>query len=108
MIIVSPIEQRVRQVTFSAFTVQEIDEYYLTLITEKDALGAGITLDGVDVTAEFNTTLGGFAYANLQISRGDHTVDAPDGVIAYVYGYGTAESFGYSAVSAWPTLTLKS
>lgn len=107
MIIVSPIEQRVRQVTFSAFTVQEIDQYYLTLITEQDALATGVTLDGVDITAEFNTTLGGYAYADLQISRGDHTVDAPDGVIAYVYGYGTAESFGYSAGVSLANLNLE-
>ena len=97
MIMVSPVEQKVRQVTFSAFTVQEIDQFYLTLITDMNSLAAGVLLDGEDIRDEFTTTLNGYAYAEIEIARGDHTVDAPEGVIAYVYGYGTAESFGYSA-----------
>lgn len=105
MIIVSPIEQRVQQVTFSAFTVQEIDQYFLTLITESDALN-NIVLDGVDITNQF-TTIFGYAYLEIEIDRGDHTIDAPEGIIAYVYGYGEAESFGYSAGVSLENLNLE-
>ena len=38
-----------------------------------------------------------FAYAQMNISPGDHTLSGPQGVIAYVYGYGIRESYGYSA-----------
>jgi len=106
MIIVSPIEQRVQEVTFSAFSVEEIDQYYLTVITEASALASGVVLDGFDITGTF-TINGDFAYSTRQISQGDHTVSAPEGVIAYVYGFGVFESFGYSAGVSLEKLNLE-
>ena len=95
MIMLSPLEQRVNEVTFTTFEVIEIDQYYLTLITAKDEV-SGILLDGVDLSDQFEI-FGDGAYLNLQIKKGTHRITAPSGVIAYVYGYGTSESFGYSA-----------
>lgn len=95
MIILSPLEQRVKEVTFDAFVVVEIDQYYLTLISTNTGF-SDITLDGVNISSEF-TVSGPGAYASLNITRGTHKIVAPDGVIAYVYGYGQSESFGYSA-----------
>lgn len=95
MIMLSPLVQRVREVTFDAFVVDEIDQYYLTLIAAHDGI-SDVTLDGVNISSEF-TVRGAGAYASLNIARGTHKIVAPDGVIAYVYGYGTSESFGYSA-----------
>ncbi|GAB5525303.1 MAG: hypothetical protein Roseis2KO_31750 [Roseivirga sp.] len=95
MIMLSPLEQRVREVTFDAFVVDEIDQYYLTLIAANDGF-SDITLDGVNISSEF-TIRGAGAFASLNIARGTHKIIAPDGVIAYVYGYGQSESFGYSA-----------
>ncbi len=95
MIVLSPLVQRVREVTFDAFVVDEIDQYYLTLIAANDGF-SDITLDGVNIGSEF-TVRGAGAFASLNIARGTHKIIAPDGVIAYVYGYGTSESFGYSA-----------
>jgi len=106
MIIVSPIEQRIQEATFSAFRVQEINQYYLTLITEQSALNDGIFLDGQNIQAAFQT-LGNFAYASVRISQGDHSVSAEGGVIAFVYGYGQAESFGYSAGVSLENLNLQ-
>jgi len=105
MIIVSPIEQRIQEANFSAFRVAEINQYYLTLITEASALAAGVELDGDDITGEF-LVVGQNAYASLEISQGDHNVRAPEGIIAYVYGYGQAESFGYSAGVSLENLNL--
>ncbi len=105
MIMLSPQAQRVNRVTFDAFDVQEISQYYLTLITDPDQV-SDITVDGNDVTGDFIITPGG-AYANLRISRGTHTVVAPGGVIAYVYGYGQSESFGYSAGVSLESLNLQ-
>lgn len=95
MIMLSPLVQRVREVTFDAFVVDEIDQYYLTLISSNTGF-SDITLDGVNIASEF-TVRGAGAYASLNIARGTHKIIAPDGVIAYVYGYGQSESFGYSA-----------
>jgi len=53
-ILVSPLEQRVRNVTFNAFEVEEINRYFLTLITEAGAT-ANVLLDGVDISNQFQT-----------------------------------------------------
>lgn len=95
MIMMSPMEQRIKAVTFRAFEAFEIEQYYLTLISRNDQLDR-ITLDGVSVGGEF-IQQGQNAYALLEISQGNHTITAADGVIAYVYGFGNIESFGYSA-----------
>jgi gliding motility-associated-like protein len=95
MIILSPLEQRIKEVSFEAFQVDEISQYYLTLIAANDGF-SDITLDGTNIASEF-TVRGNGAYASLDITRGTHKLFAPDGVIAYVYGYGLNESFGYSA-----------
>ncbi len=104
-ILVSPLEQRIREVTFNAFSVDQIDRYYLSLITEAGFTN-GIFLDGVDISSSFNTS-GSSAYASLEITQGNHTLQAEDGVIAFVYGFGNAESFGYSAGVALENLNLQ-
>jgi gliding motility-associated-like protein len=95
MIILSPLEQRLKAVTFNAFEVEVINNYYLTLITKSDAL-RGIILDNIDITDQFIVE-GNAAYASIDIAQGNHVLVAPEGVIAYVYGFGNVESFGYSA-----------
>lgn len=104
MILVSPIEQRVNSATFNAFVVDEIDRYYLTLVTTASSLN-NILLDGVEISNLFIVT-GDKAYYSQEIARGNHTITAEDGVIAYVYGYGNAESFGYSAGVSLKNLNL--
>ncbi|WP_141655460.1 T9SS type B sorting domain-containing protein [Roseivirga seohaensis] len=105
MIIVSPLEQRIKSVTFNAFAVQVISNYYLTLITTKDAV-KDVFLDGVDVTDKFKIE-GDAAYASFNIAQGNHRLTAPEGVIAYVYGYGDKESFGYSAGASLENLNAQ-
>jgi gliding motility-associated-like protein len=95
MIMLSPLEQRVDEVTFSTFEVDQIDQYYLTLITGADDTDE-ILLDGVNIGGQF-TRFGEGAYLSLEVSKGTHNITAENGVIAYVYGYGPSESFGYSA-----------
>ncbi|GAB5525394.1 MAG: hypothetical protein Roseis2KO_32660 [Roseivirga sp.] len=95
MIMMSPMEQRIKAVTFRAFEAFEIEQYYLTLISRNQQLES-IILDGVSVGNQFIQD-GDNAYALLEISQGNHTINAPEGVIAYVYGFGNIESFGYSA-----------
>mgnify|MGYP005816331039 CR=1 FL=1 len=104
-ILVSPLEQRIREVTFNAFSVAVINRYYLTMITEAGKT-ADVRLDGNNVGNRF-TTFDNAAYASIEISQGNHTIEAPEGVIAFVYGFGDAESFGYSAGVALENLNLQ-
>ena len=95
MIMLSPQEQRLRQITFNAFDLSIIDQYYLTLITQNGKF-SDVEIDGINISDQFSSA-GNSAYSILEISEGTHTLTAPDGVIAYVYGYGRSESFGYAA-----------
>lgn len=105
MILLSPMEQRIRNVTFEAFEAFEIEQYYLTLITIDDQVES-IILDG-DAVGGLFTRRDGKAYASFTIEKGNHTVSAPAGVIAYVYGFGNIESFGYSAGVSLVNTNLK-
>ena len=95
MIVLSPLEQSIKSVTFNAFEVEIITTYYLSLIAESTNL-RDIVLDGQDITSKFNV-FNNVGFASVNISQGNHVLSAPNGVIAYVYGYGDKESFGYSA-----------
>src|SRR5690606_35401086 len=58
-----------------------------------------VTVDGVNVGAQFtpvpaNNT---YSYAQINITQGNHTIQSDSGFVAYVYGYGNDESYGYAA-----------
>lgn len=95
MIMLSPLQQRVKQATFDVFNLNQITEFYLTLITTKEGF-SDVILDGNDMSGEFQV-LEGSAFATVSVSKGTHNLQSSDGVIAYVYGFGASESFGYSA-----------
>ncbi|MCE7990859.1 MAG: PKD domain-containing protein [Roseivirga sp.] len=95
MIMLSPLQQRIKQATFDVFNLYQITEFYLTLITTKEGF-SNVKLDGNDISSEF-VVYENSAYASLSIAKGTHNLQASDGVVAYVYGYGASESFGYSA-----------
>jgi gliding motility-associated-like protein len=96
MIMLSPIEQTLQYVTFNAFTSAVISAYYLNVVT-KTAYTNRFTIDGAAVTAQFNPVPSNptFSYAQLNITQGDHTLQSDSGFVAYVYGYGNDESYGY-------------
>lgn len=105
MVILSPLEQSIKSITFNAFEVEVITDYYLTLITATKNL-KDIELDGQDITGKFLVS-NNVAFSSISISQGNHTLMAPNGIIAYVYGYGDKESFGYSAGASLDKLNVK-
>lgn len=104
MIMLSPMEQRLEEITFNAFEIYDVNQFYLNLIAYKDSYQQ-VTLDGINMASEFQEN-GDYAFARLNISRGNHHLVAPEGVIAYVYGFGNIESFGYSAGAALENFEL--
>ncbi len=98
MITLSPNLQLVKKAAFSAVKVVGIVKHYVNLIARASAASQTI-LDGRNVGQEFLPVPGNpaYAYAQIEISEGSHTMSNPDGVIGYVYGSGFIESYGYSA-----------
>lgn len=100
MIILSPVSQSKNEATFVAYDSHEITNYYVNIVvltSEKD----NIELDGEPLGFFFKPFAGtNYSYTQHEIYPGNHTIKNlnPDrGFLAYVYGYGGYESYGYGA-----------
>lgn len=97
MMIVSPVDQTREQVTFVAYDLPEINQkFFVNIVTQSNAVNQ-ILLDGgkIDFQVIPNTN---YAYAQVQINAGNHelaSTESGKGFIAYVYGFGGVESYGY-------------
>ncbi|WP_139135213.1 gliding motility-associated C-terminal domain-containing protein [Roseivirga sp. 4D4] len=98
MIMVSPLQQGIQQVTFNSMPLFNSLTYHLTVVTRKEDLN-NIILDNVDITDQFEV-VGEAAYATIVFTQGNHTISSPGGVIPYVYAFGQEESYGYMAGSS--------
>ncbi len=110
MLMISPDEQLLNEVTFNTLDSDVIDNYYTTIIT-KTSSRTEVTLNGTAIsnfswtTVSTNTEL---SYARINLAgNADYTVTAPDGFISYVYGFGVIESFGYAAGASLEILNLQ-
>ncbi|MBL7943752.1 MAG: hypothetical protein JNM00_13345, partial [Flavobacteriales bacterium] len=106
MLILNDENQKIDNITFSTVDSDVITVHYVNLIIETSDIGL-ITLDGVVVPAsEFQAfdACATHSYAIMELTAGSHTLDASagDGVTAYVYGAGSAESYAYSVGSFSP------
>lgn len=107
MIMLSPNEQMLNEVTFDALEVFVIDNFYLNIVIDSFSRSS-IILDGVNIGKSFiDIENSKYSYAQLDITQGTHTMSSPSGFIAYVYGFGPIESFGYSAGASLDNLLLQ-
>ena len=107
MLWVNPIEQQIDQITFTTYSSKNgTTNHYVNIVTEnKDSM----YLDSVKIDADF-TNLAGTSYYYARKSLGTdaqaHTLTNTQGAfIAYVYGFTSNESYGYSAGGATKPLT---
>jgi hypothetical protein len=99
MVVVSPLVQTKQNVTFTAYNSTEITDRYFVNVVAKDISTPFIYLDGnpIPFTSLPNS---GYSYAQVKITQGSHTIYSSRenmGFIAYVYGFGLYESYGYGA-----------
>lgn len=102
MVIVSPVSQKINDVTFVAYESTKIKNIFfvnvICLTSDKD----NISLDGAPVGNNFFSYPGSiYSYAQIQISKGAHTLrnsNPTGGFLAFIYGFGDSgdtESYGY-------------
>ena len=92
---ISPNEQMLKKITFNAPSIATLENYSLTIITKTADTGS-ITFDGVSIGNQFAPVSGTeYSYARINTIGGNHTIRSENGFIAYVYGFGHNESFGY-------------
>lgn len=108
MITLSPNPQLIKKVAFSAVKVVGIVNHYVNIIAKAGTQG-GTVIDGLNISNEFIPVPGNtaYVYAQVEIGEGVHTLTNPEGVIAYVYGSGFIESYGYSAGASLSNLNFK-
>jgi hypothetical protein len=97
LVIVSPVNQTREKVAFVAYASQQVkSKFFINVVVKDDAVGK-IKLDNADVN--FNSLGGtGYSYAQVSIGSGDHYIESIEpgkGFIAYVYGFGGVEAYGY-------------
>ncbi len=97
MLIISPVDQTRENVTFVAYDTPEITTKLFVNVVTRDEAVHQIQLDDqpISFTSLPNS---GYAYAQIQIALGNHqlnSLEAGKGFIAYVYGLGGVESYGY-------------
>ncbi len=98
MIILSSTTQSKNDVTFVAYNSDQIEKYYVNIITQTSEV-KNIRLNGVPIAGDFKPFPDSeYSYAQKPISPGNHRIyntNSDRGFLAYVYGYGGVESYGY-------------
>ena len=100
MIMLSPNQQRLKEVTFNALYSEVLDVYYVTVIARTAALDKISFNGGSNFGRSFKRVALNpeYSFTTMEIIGGsDYTLQSEDGFIAYVYGFGVIESFGYVA-----------
>ncbi len=98
MIILSSVTQSKNDVTFVAYQSTVIDNYFVNIIVARDEID-NIQYDGMGISGEFKSfSEGDYSYVQKEVSPGTHRIENVNedrGFLAYVYGFGNIESYGY-------------
>ena len=100
MVVINPIEQMVENITFGTYSTTYTNTHYVNIVTEASE-SSNIRLDNNPVT--FHNVPGNSQYqtARLSLNQGSHTIKTlgNKGFLAYAFGIGSHESYGYSVGS---------
>lgn len=100
MIYLNPIEQTISNVTLFSSPFYQIDYHGMNIVVRNvPAAINSMKLDGVGIGHLFSPVLfdDGYAYAKLEVNSGTHNLTGDSGFNAIAFGFGAAESYGYSA-----------
>jgi hypothetical protein len=97
MAVIAPAEQFLKSYTFISAPFKSFTEHWVNVTIHRTAFKS-VMLDGEPVNEAFFTNVSGsdFVFAQIPVSAGQHviTADSAFGIIAY--GYGIADSYGYT------------
>lgn len=101
MVWISPVEQQIKDITFSTFEAQSIIIHYVNIVTNAEDVGS-MRLDGINIASQFSSVAGNpdYMYARIEIDPGSHRLHSNSGFTAHVYGYGDAQGYAYSVGSS--------
>jgi len=98
MIILSSVTQSKNDVTFVAYESENIKKYFVNIISLTSEIN-NIRFNNNNISGEFKPFPDSdYSFAQKEINRGTHRIlntNEKRGFLAYVYGYGGVESYGY-------------
>ena len=103
MIYLNPVEQTVTQVTLNSMQPAintNINQHFINVVLKNDHNAiANFKIDGAAFASYFSThpNAPAYAYAQIPVKAGTHTIKSDTPFNAISYGFGNAESYGYSA-----------
>jgi gliding motility-associated-like protein len=97
MILLTPTEQTLNQVTLYSTSNYAILQSYINVLIKSEAVSSFV-LDGEPYT-QFTPVPNDptYAYAQIMVPSGTHNISASEGFNAIAYGFGQHESYGYAA-----------
>lgn len=95
---VAPIEQAIREVTFSTIAHDKLYYHYINLVIKTEDVET-VTLNGKTGFAIFTPVDDVYSTASVNIEEGTYTLRAKNGFVANVYGSGEWISYSYSVGS---------
>jgi gliding motility-associated-like protein len=103
MIYLNPVEQTVSSVTLNSMQPvvnTNINQHYINVAIKTSAAAlSSFRIDGAGYASSFKVhpAAPGYSYAQIPVSQGTHTITCDTPFNAISYGFGNAESYGYSA-----------
>ena len=100
MIYLNPLEQTINNVTLYSSQFYQITQHFLNIVIKNQGTAlSSLKLDGTPISGSFSavTLDPTYSFARIQVTAGTHTITSDSGFNAIAYGFGMAESYGYSA-----------
>jgi PKD repeat protein len=107
MITYSPNQQLLKEITFNALQLPVIENHYVNIIVKSASVDKTF-LDNQAVGNQFKAVpqSNGYSFAQIAISSGVHSLANADGLIGYVYGFGSLESYGFAVGASLDNLNF--
>ena len=114
MVWISPVEQRINDVTFSTFDHSNIniETHSVNIIVNTEDI-ANVYFDGEQISPLLFSRVNGntdYSYTRRDITHGVHHITCANGFNAHVYGFGQAKGYAYlvgsNAIDLSTSLTL--
>ncbi|MFC3880994.1 PKD domain-containing protein [Algoriphagus namhaensis] len=98
MIAYNPNNHLIKKIVFNSLQSFGFVRHYVNIIVPTDAVSETF-LNGKPIGNDFTSIPGNpnLKYASIPVSSGSNTLINPNGLIAYAYGYGFKNSYGFSA-----------
>jgi len=96
MLILSPVDQVINEITFPVFRSEAIDRFFINMVVP--AQNIDVQLNNQDISGEFQISSQNpdYAYLTKTLFFGTHDLESAEGVVAHVYGFGESESYGFA------------